>query len=200
MTYEVVFINGPAGSGKDAAASFLFKNFRAQTRKFAAPIERAIKATYNIGDQKWRVLREQEKDVPSAIFFGLSLRQVMISFSEDWFKKMHQPEVFGFLATRELPAMTSNQLIAFSDCGFEMEALPIVEIVKPAHCLLLQLHREGCTFEGDSRSYIELAQYGVTTIEINNNHSLDMYERQVCKAVRDHFDIKPLTPVLDDLK
>ena len=37
----------------------------------------------------------------------------------------------------------------------------------------MKIHREGCSFEGDSRSYISLDEYGVATLELDNNHTLE---------------------------
>ena len=52
-----------------------------------------------------------------------------------------------------------------TDSGFVPEAVPIVKMFDAENCTLIRVHRKGCDFSGDSRSYIDL---GVKTIDVEN--------------------------------
>jgi hypothetical protein len=54
--------------------------------------------------------------------------------------------------------------------------------------LLVKIHREGKTFAGDSRSYIELD--GVKTVSLTNNGTTEEYHQSVHELVQDWINGK----------
>lgn len=187
---KIVFLNGPPGSGKDTAAAALVRRMRnARQYKMAQPIINAIRGTFNIDYPTWKGLMTPEfKELPSDKLFGMTPRNAMISFSEDWIKPRFGRTTFGRLALREL--MDSKMdLCAISDSGFREECLSLVSFYKAENCLVIQLSRDGCTFANDSRSHLDLTDVNVPLIKIDNYLELEWFEMFVTKKVQNHFGI-----------
>jgi hypothetical protein len=149
----VVFINGPAGSGKDTVAGILSDVFGYRTLKMVAPAEEAFKAFFGLDDETYRRMREQEKAVPQERLFGRTPRRCLISISEEWAKPAFGADVFGRLAGIKVSASGSLR-IAFSDAGFKEEILVASQDPSISKSVLIRMHRSGKTFDGDSRSYV----------------------------------------------
>lgn len=187
---KIVFINGPPGSGKDTAANAIYGRMKnARTYKMAQPIIEAVRGAFRISNVDWKGLMSPEfKQSPSDKFFGRTPRETMISFSEDWIKPFFGKDTFGHLAVREL--MTSKMdLCAISDSGFREECLPVVQQFGRQNCLVIQLKRDGCTFKGDSRSYLDLSDAGVPLVQVDNYMELEWFELFIVTKVQKHFGI-----------
>lgn len=183
---RAIFVNGPPRAGKDLATQAIVQAFPEGTykKKFAAPLERAIKAFFDLGFLEYGELREKQKGTPAAALLGKSMREVMISLSEDWAKKFYSPSVFGTLAAQTLPVRPRNHaLVVFSDCGFQEEVTIVADHLKRKNCLILQVRRDGCSYEGDSRNFIELE--GVELRTISNVGSKERFQQDVVKCVKD---------------
>lgn len=167
---KVVLFNGPRHSGKDTAAIRCVRTFGAHHFKFSGPIKAAIKAAYSLADADVEYL-ESIKTEPCSLLMGKSYVEVQISFSEDWVKPFWGVEAFGHLAVRGLQAAIKEDpaqgLYVSSDSGFAQEAVPVVNLFGAQNVLLVKLIRDGKTFEGDSRSYIELP--GIATVTLLND-------------------------------
>lgn len=183
---KLILFNGPRHSGKDTAALFCESKFNAFHFKMSGPIKAAIKAAFSLSDEEVDHL-ETIKTEPSFLLYGLSYVQVQISFSEEWAKKVFGPFIFGNLASRavrtNLKADPDQKLYVCSDSGFALEAMPVLDIIGKENALLVRIKRDGKTFAGDSRSYIELP--GVKMIELENNGTTEDYHKVVEKAVKD---------------
>lgn len=174
-TPYVIFINGPPRSGKDTLALTLLYRLRGlQVVKFARHIKRAAHfahGLYNLVDEPEHF--DAVKDQPRGEFFGATPRRAYIEFSENYMKPLHGKDVFGKILAREMDQLVRRVLgltgFAISDSGFADEAAPVIRRFGAENCLLLRIHAEerGCSFEGDSRSYIDLP--GVRTHDIENN-------------------------------
>jgi hypothetical protein len=121
---------------------------------------------------------------PDKIFFGLSPVQWLVWLSEEVMKPKFGSDYFGRIAARILSEPTQAPFTAISDSGFRDEALPIAQTFGPKNCLVIQLHRPGKTFEGDSRSYIELSDVGVPLIELRNEYTLEIFKMQIVELTR----------------
>lgn len=183
--HKVIFINGPPQCGKDTAKRFILSEFAGKVRAYDMfrPIAWAFQGMFDVDKATWTRNYEQWKTDGRGEFLGYNLRPLMISFSEEWVKPTFGQEAFGKLAVRALTGLTSCEMTIVSSVGFFDEVQPIIKRFGPDNCLLIQLSREGCTFDGDSRSYIELDN--VTTVQLNNRYDIEMYKVQVLKAVRD---------------
>lgn len=169
-TKRVIFLNGPPRSGKDTAAKIvaeLTEPRRPAIVKFAMALKLAMHRLYGL-DLPHDYF-EVTKDQPRHEFYGLKPRDVYIGGAEDYWKKHHGDRIFGTLLLEQLRAEdqladdngTRPPLYLVSDSGFRSEAEVLVEAYGPEACLLFRLHRPGATFEGDSRSYVDLADLGV---------------------------------------
>ncbi len=167
---KIILVNGPPSSGKDTAANYLYGIIpRSRLFKLAAPLRRIVAATFDLTSAEI-VMFEQEpqKSTPHVRFYGKSYRQALIDASERYLKQVYSQQIMGDLAAHEIARSTALVHIC-SDSGFDYEAAPLVKLVGADNVLLLRMHRDGCTFDGDSRSLIHLP--GVRTLDITNNTS-----------------------------
>ena len=198
---RVIFLNGPPGSGKDEGARIIMANFNARQYKMSRPLKHGLLAFFGWGHSSMKTLEEHKDERVVPAFMGtnrhLTWREMQISLAEVWMKPLLGNDAFGHLAVNYLCSPSSTDLVVISDCGFREELLPVIKYYKARNCLLIQLMREGCTFEGDSRSYVELDDIGVATIELDNRYPLTetddqpiTYTHQLCKAVRGWMGVK----------
>ena len=183
MAPKLILFNGPRHSGKDTAALHVAEILNAYHFKFSAPIKAAIKTAFNLSSQDVDYL-ESIKTQPTPILFGKSYVEAQISFSEEWAKPSFGQDVFGRWAVNAIRDVEAKSyirkydLFVSSDSGFACEAWPIIEnLFGVEDTLLVRVYRQGKTFNGDSRSYIELP--GVETVEIENNDSISDYHKRV---------------------
>ncbi|AFR52063.1 hypothetical protein ECBP2_0030 [Escherichia phage ECBP2] len=159
----VVILNGPPGCGKDTIAnSWLEKTlgndeFRPHVKAFKEPMYRVAAAALGLplhefmelyNDREWKEHNRPE-------WGGKSVRDLMISTSENYLKPMFGDTCMGKLAVSSIQQqqlLGQNDVIVFSDGGFKAE---VEELEKHFDVRVIQIYRDGCTFEGDSRSYIE---------------------------------------------
>lgn len=171
MSY-IIFLNGPPGSGKDYAANVLMHDsgLHIEHYKFAMPLKRVIA---NILGVNVRWIEDNKNKVVQP--FNVTVRQMLIDMSEVWFKPCYGKEIFGRLLTEDVLAAQQvadeesvghPDAYVISDSGFDHEAEVLIREFGTDNCLLVRLIRDGYTFEGDSRSYIELPN--VHTIDIHN--------------------------------
>ena len=165
----VIFLNGPPYCGKDTLANHIAAAIPGfKVVKFAAVLKERTHALYGRSDLPYDHF-ELTKDMPSDVFMGLTPREAYIAVSENLMKPIHGKAVFGKLLTANMklePESTRGFLI--SDSGFSYEAYPVLKQFGSDNCVLVRIHAEGrgCTFEKDSRSYIELP---VKSYDIDNN-------------------------------
>lgn len=169
----VIFLNGPPGSGKDYAAEILREqpDITSSLYKFADPIKDMACALLGIERNTLEKTKNYMYDI-----YGVSLRNILIDMSEKFMKPCYGNDIFGRICAermaQEIQYNDVNEeeqpdLFIISDSGFDKEALEVLRLFGNENALLIRLHREGHTFEGDSRSYIELDN--VRTIDIYND-------------------------------
>lgn len=171
---KVLLLNGPPRSGKDTIAEILkaWNPSGVFLEKFAMPMKRVCPQIYSIPLKIWREELDtpDNKDKPSKLLLGATPRKVQIDLSEKYLKPLHGPNVFGQLCLRRIrqASVGSSELVVISDSGFREEAEVLVKEFGADNVELWRISRPGCTFEGDSRSYIDLDDLGVETYEIPN--------------------------------
>lgn len=183
---HIFFVNGPPRSGKDTVGSIISQHFGAGVDKFARILKERTHALYGLYDDHGQPFAhdayEVNKDMPLASFHGLTPRQAYIAVSETFFKPVHGERIFGTLLAndwlRSEIGEDEDEIMVITDSGFGEEALEIMERFPTAEVTVLQLQREGCTFRGDSRGYINLFDprsvepRAVRNILIDNNGTL----------------------------
>jgi hypothetical protein len=203
----VVLLNGPPGCGKDLVASHLVQYLQFERMKFSAPIKRMAAGLLNISLETVERLKETEFNTLSKETkaedgtFGTerfeygpkdTLRQLLIRLSEEFLKPTYGNTFFGRIAVKELQR-SSYPLIIFTDSGFNGEAATVTRAIGRGNTILIRLHREGCDFKHDSRSYLK----GIAGEErdIENNGPIAYTAAQVAVAIRNHFGIKLLKEI-----
>lgn len=184
----LILLNGPPGSGKDFAAEII-KNaddITSSHYKFSEPLKEAVCAILEISRREL----EDTKNLRDATF-GVTLRQVQIDISEKWMKPCYGKDIFGRIcANRMSEEIQYNDdagedqpdCFVVSDSGFDIEAKSMLQLFGNEDTLLIRLHRKDCTFEGDSRSYIELDD--VRTIDVYNDGD-ERFSAMLLKIVKD---------------
>ena len=200
---RIVLLNGPPRCGKDTAASHLVPYMQFQKMKFAAPLKRAVcglldmseSALENHKDEPFNIL-SRETQVPIDDYGGTKLeyseketpRRLLIDLSESFLKPKYGDTFFGRLAAREINRSSYN-LIIFTDSGFAPEASVVTRRYGKNNVLLVRLHRERCTFEGDSRSYLpDIAGFNV---DVENDGPISHLTGKVARAITKSFGIEP---------
>ena len=182
---SIVLLNGPPRSGKDEAAKALSAACSAFHYKMSYPLKTAIPAFFGLEDKAHYL--EANKDNEIKELFGVTYRQAQIALSEQWAKPLLGKAVFGHIAVRHLRNHSGpGRVCVVSDSGFVEEIIPIVEAFGHRNVLIIQLRRDGCSFEGDSRSYVDYN--GVVVQELYNRHDLEGFRAQVVRAVERWHD------------
>lgn len=171
-TIKIFLLNGPPSSGKDSLATYIEginKTFTID--KFARPLKEANKGMFSLTEEEFKLYDNDAKmkNTPQDRFYGKSWRQVNIDLSEKFIKSNYDTKFFGL----ELVTRISNnekKRILVPDSGFLEEAEPIVEKFGKNNVYLLKLHREGFTYKGDSRNYIDGEKLGIKTFNIVNDN------------------------------
>lgn len=183
MTKRIVLLNGPPRCGKDTAGQILREEFGAVPQKFAHALKVGTHALFaamlgDLADDAGGdpchddAYYEDRKEEPMPEFLGLTPRQAYIAVSEVLMKPTFDRQVFGrILADRIAHSGTAHPIHVVTDSGFEPEGMVLVDRFGAHNCTLVRLHRPGCDFSGDSRSYIDLP--GVRTLDVQNDGTVD---------------------------
>lgn len=188
MQHQIVFLNGPRRAGKDTAAKFIMQEFALDAReaKFSQPLKLAAASMFNVNQGMYRRLEEvgsHYKTEPLPQLFGSSWTDLLIWLSEDCMKQKFGNDVFGMLMLSYLTQPSMTKLTVISDSGFANEIVPVVQFYGAANCHLFRIYRDGHTFTGDSRKYIDSVPDGVHVHDIYNHYELSMFRVQVLRRV-----------------
>tara|TARA_R110000850_G_C9891728_1_gene458946 strand:- start:232 stop:801 length:570 start_codon:yes stop_codon:yes gene_type:complete len=165
---RVVIFNAPPNAGKDVCAKYCTDNNPSASHKeFKKVLFDVAKAIAQISDGEWDLLYTRErKEQPTDRLFGMSPREWMIHTSESVIKPVFGKKYFGDAMALSL----ADGINYVSDGGFIEELYPVLAI---AEVLILRIHRDGCTFEGDSRNYLPDNIEGAKVLDIENNSTLE---------------------------
>jgi hypothetical protein len=154
-----VILNGPPNVGKDTLAFMLedygFKKmaFKDQlyidtSMRYQVPLETLINRASDrvFKELPWLLLEHPETQQI------LSPRQALIETSENYIKPKYGKDYFGQAAVRACRRKHAV-LAVFSDGGFPEEIKPLQEAY--LNTVIIRLHRQGLSFAGDSRSWLE---------------------------------------------
>ena len=182
MDKKVIILNGAPSTGKDTIAHFFrdelyFEKMEVKTELFSIAL-----SVSGISEKDWFERYDDRennlKEVPWGKLNGISQREFLVKISEDWMKPVFGDDVFGIKAANRIMD-SENELFIFSDGGFKEEFDAITSVVGEENVLLIRLHRNGCSFEGDSRSHLSHKH----EIDIQNDGNV----RDACKKVYGAF-------------
>jgi hypothetical protein len=174
---QIIILNGPPRSGKDLLASHLVELHKPYVIhiKFANELKKITHRFYNTPDQH-PAAYESLKDQKLTEFLGLTPRQAYINISEGYIKRFHGKDFFGLQLIGEIKRHPyhDNNVFVVSDGGFGEEVEPLLNNFNPRQITIVQIHRPGCSFDGDSRQYIDRESFesrGVKFLTINNDYN-----------------------------
>ena len=185
---SIVLFNAAPGGGKDVAAQACVEAFGGEHFEFKQKLFEIALSVANISPELWwRIYNNRSdpssanKESPLPILGGLSQREFLIKISEEWVKPIFGETYFGDCASSAVLNSSSSNFF-FSDSGFLPEAESLIKMVGKHNILLVQILREGYTFEGDSRDYLPVGAFAHTKILFNNG-SLEEFRGEVVQRV-----------------
>ena len=176
---KIVLLNGPPGSGKDTAAKFIcdeLHQFGVTHVKLSEPLK--VLASKIMMHE--REFLEENKDTFTVNGMNFRTTQIEIfnaiatSIDRGWLGKYLYSTIDA----------TEEDMFVCSDAGRMEDVEPLIENLGPDNICIIQLQRDGCTFEGDIRSYISFS--GVETHVVNNTNIM-RFQRETFYIASDFF-------------
>lgn len=174
---KIICFNGPPRSGKDTGGLVLKELLgdRLAIEKFSRPIKRAFAGALGveITDDIVEFYEAHKEEIIPVL--GVSFRQWQIDFSEKFMKPLYGKRVFSQLCIQRINRLPRHvEVVAVTDCGFQIEADTLLSAFNMDQMLLLKVGRPGCNW--DSRESVRME--GVENIGISNT-DLEAYKREV---------------------
>lgn len=188
---KLVLFNGPPNSGKDTAADYV-NGLYADSKhlRMKDSLYTLTSMLYHIPYVDYYLLATDRllKDAPVVGHPSkLSPRQMLINVSENVVKPSFGKDWFGKSVANRIK-QSEEDMIVMSDCGFSEEVETLINDCELSvdDVLLFRIHRENCTFEGDSRNYVYLdSKY--TQIDLDNNSTIPYFFSEVNKHIMEKF-------------
>lgn len=203
MNKRVVLLNGPVNSGKGFIAQALVDRLGGVEQEFKEALYIATADLFKLDLEEFkalatdRVLKEQTKywlhfteyeklcdflgreyDDSESLLVKISPRDALIYTSEIVMKPQEGADYFGIKASEKM--VEGNNYV--SDSGFKEEAMVQVDTFGKENVLLVRIYRDDCAFSSqDSRSYINLDDVGIATLDLDNNRDIN----EVVKDIAD---------------
>lgn len=187
MSKFAVFLNGPPNCGKDFLGKVLNERNegKSQLAAFKTHLNKVTAEYYNIPLMTFEKYANERKtkELPLKRLGGLSTRKAQQFVSEEIYKPRQGKDFFGKVLARNL----KEGVTFITDSGFVEEAQAVVDEIGEENCLLVHIYAPNTSFEGDTRSYIDLE--GVCAIDVVNDkdrpdvleRTLDRIESHVCQ-------------------
>jgi len=162
--YYIIALNGPPRSGKDTffalLESYCKDHIAIHQMRYSDPIKRAVHASINKHYLHPEAYAD-EKDIAHPDFFGYTPREMYIWLAEQM-KKRFGSDIFSKIMIRRIRELQKNvpsrdSIIVITDLGFDNEAADLALLCDDNTIVsIIQLDREGCDFEIDSRDYVDI--------------------------------------------
>jgi hypothetical protein len=175
----VLILNAPPNSGKDTIADYLVANHGYTKLSFKSALFELLYKVFSITDPEQFMeeyyTREAKEQPCSLLRIGdriMSPREALIFLSESVVKPLWGDAYFGTRAAQLIDSTTSN-LYVFADGGFLAELIPLVDKVGAENITVAKIERDGCTFVGDSRGYVDASSLGCNTFWVANDSTIE---------------------------
>lgn len=185
---RAIILNGAPGAGKDTIGCIMADTYE-QVRlvSFKSPMFQIAKAMLGETNYEYFLFLYEDrryKEEPADILNGKSPRQFMIWISEEVIKPQFGNDYFGLRAAQKIKE--SDGLVVIIDGGFPEETQAIIN--QGIEVKLCRIHREGCTFAGDSRSHLHMTDWiGVNGYEERDFHCVDGFPEIAAQQIGQAF-------------
>lgn len=158
----LIILNGPPGVGKDTLALALKEAVGIQNLSFKGPMwEIAESMLGGLQFEEFCDLyhNRETKEQPQSWLAGMSPRQFFIHISEKICKPLFGDQYFGLRLKEKYDdiIMSGDSMAVVSDGGFSTELFPF--LTAHEEVVVFRLYREGYSFGGDSRNYLNEGQF-----------------------------------------
>lgn len=167
---KVVVFNGPPRSGKDTLAAFIRGATQAKPMEFKRKLIELALMISGVSSSDWEFWYQKDKEEPHNDLGGHSCRSFLIMVSEEMIKPHMGSDYFGLAAANELEMYLPGHGVVFTDSGFPAELQCVVDVVGADNVIVVQLHREGTDFSGDSRAYLNRNDFPSVMFLQHDNH------------------------------
>jgi hypothetical protein len=151
--------------------------------RFSMPCKRAFAGTVGAEiDMYGNVPGYEETKEQHIDWLGCSYRQWQIDYSEKFMKPLYGKDIFSRLFV-ERNINKPSRAVVVPDSGFAEEAKPVADAFGLENTLLIRVHRPGCDFSKDSRSYI--SGISPNEFDVDNDGSFEDYYHKVVVIVAD---------------
>lgn len=176
---KIIIFNGPPNCGKDEATSYYKRQFGTHNFSFKTELFALAQKLFCVTPAQWASWYTREgKELPREELGGRSARQALIHVSEDIVKPFFGSDWFGQVEAHKLAQIAADGplVAACSDGGFNSEVIPLVEKFGADNVHIVRIHRDGCSYKGDSRSWIDTPVVPeVNYWDVHNNAELQDY-------------------------
>jgi|GEM_PF-6261915 len=176
MKHWVIILNGPPGSGKDLIETMMQKeDFLCQKLEFKGGIFDAFQALCEVADRgvlysDFMSTYNDRATKEEPYTEGLTKRDIMIHISETCMKPLFGQDVFGEILVGQV---NDCENYVITDGGFDREISYLIRKV-PHNVLIFNVYRDGKTFAGDSRSYVNMETL-ITKGGLNDTSNVFVY-------------------------
>lgn len=173
---KVVVFNGPPSSGKDTFTHYLMAHTGVIHAAFKNRLIEIALAISGVDSLTWERWYSADKEKGRDELWGLSCRAFLIKVSERMIKPHFGQSYFGECEAKNIrryPNEFKECGFCFSDSGFNAELAEVVKEAGPENVIVVQLHRSGTSFKGDSRAYLNRQDFpGVMFIQQQNDRPI----------------------------
>ncbi len=183
----VVVFNGPPSSGKDTLTMHLQANTGVTHSAFKIKLIEVALVISGVDSLTWERWYAADKEVARPELWGRSCREFLILVSETMIKPSLGSDYFGVAAAQVIHKnheALSDCGVCFSDSGFDDELAQVVQEVGSENVVVVQLHRSGTNFKGDSRAYLKRENFpGVLFIQQQNDRPAEVVAGELIETL-----------------
>lgn len=156
-TTYLIGLSGPPRSGKDTLGNLVAgilreKGVEVEVHALSLPMRLAVYGMLGLEYSVEHYEANKDREIPLGGGKVTSIRQEMISLSEHHVKPRLGHGWWGNALINRTRLGTG--VIIVTDMGFPAEHDVFVDLLGKSHCAWIHVHREGCDFSKDSRSYV----------------------------------------------